>query len=202
MTKVRLPSPLIGDRSEPVQKKRRRLRSAADMSCTISQKARITGWSRVYPSSVHVTSSSAWKSSDGLPQMSSSSSSGTNMRSAGPPHTSWKPCANAPNCCSTDPWRSQSTYSRTYSARFSLVTTSLSPPGFSAWLRIRPNSSYSATKVRCPRISVTSPSSASSWRRPRARAGLASSRSASVPVSPISLRYTTMGKWTSRMTLL
>ena len=87
MTNVMDPSPRIGERSEPVQKKSSFFFSSSVMPCTISQNAVITGESRVYPSSVDVLSSSARKSSAGEPQMSSSSSSAMNMRSAAPPHT-------------------------------------------------------------------------------------------------------------------
>jgi hypothetical protein len=48
---------------------------------------RTTGWSRWYPASYCVTSSSASKSRCGRPQINSSSSSYRNKLSAGPPHT-------------------------------------------------------------------------------------------------------------------
>mmetsp|Transcript_43119 Transcript_43119/g.88232 ORF Transcript_43119/g.88232 Transcript_43119/m.88232 type:complete len:221 (-) Transcript_43119:261-923(-) len=131
ITNVMLPSPLIGDLSLPVQKKSSFFFSCSDMAWTTDQKLLMTGWSRVYPSSVDVISWRAWKSRLGLPHISSSSSSGMNMRRAGPPHTWWKPSAKAANCC----WMLSSsrylTYRSTYSCRLSAVTLMLSPPGLS-----------------------------------------------------------------------
>mmetsp|Transcript_35905 Transcript_35905/g.106449 ORF Transcript_35905/g.106449 Transcript_35905/m.106449 type:complete len:252 (-) Transcript_35905:376-1131(-) len=203
MTKERLPSPLIGTRSEPVQKKRNFFFISSGSSWITSHSSAMHGLSQEKPSSYCVTRSSASKSRFGEPHSSSSSSSHRKSWIASPPQTDSKPRRKASDCVATESTRRYCVYSRTYSARLAPVTGTSPPPSTRSKTFRSPNSSY-VTCMHSAKVSSTCSAGAksSSCCSERPTSGKARCRSGTPSGCRISFLYTTCGKRTSRMTPL